>query len=127
MLFEAIRSARSAMCQAYWRRRLVRAIESGAGEALLDPALTQRVFSRVREAQRKDEQFAFSQLTDQEMRVLAWWPKARPTVKSRRRCFWAKARSATTSAAFSASPSLTNRAEAAAYAVRHNIGRIGEE
>jgi DNA-binding NarL/FixJ family response regulator len=50
---------------------LVRAIESvGRGEALLDSVLTQRVFARVREAQRKDEQSAFNQLTDQEMRVL---------------------------------------------------------
>ena len=51
---------------------LIRAVEAvGRGEALLDPALTQRVFARVREAARKEHEESFASLTDQEMRVLA--------------------------------------------------------
>ena len=50
---------------------LVRAIETvGRGEALLDPAVTQRVFERVREAARKEVAAAFADLTEQELRVL---------------------------------------------------------
>ena len=72
MLFEAIAAgAAGYVLKQIGGDDLVRAIEAvGRGEALLDSALTQRVFARVREAQRKDEQSAFSQLTEQEMRVL---------------------------------------------------------
>jgi DNA-binding NarL/FixJ family response regulator len=50
---------------------LVRAIEAvGRGEALLDSAVTQRVFQEVRKAAREEEASAFADLTQQEMHVL---------------------------------------------------------
>ena len=51
---------------------LINALDAiGRGEALLDPALTQKVFKRVREASRKATDEAFATLSDQELRILA--------------------------------------------------------
>ncbi|MBN1483800.1 MAG: response regulator transcription factor [Chloroflexia bacterium] len=51
---------------------LVRAIETVArGEALLDPAVTKRVLDQVRSSASERHQRAFSDLTEQELRVLA--------------------------------------------------------
>jgi len=51
---------------------LVRAIETvGRGEALLDPAVTERVLQRVRDTAHGRQREAFAGLTDQELRVLA--------------------------------------------------------
>ena len=101
MLFEAIAAgAAGYVLKQIGGDDLVRAIEAvGRGEALLDPALTQRVFERVRQAQRKDEKSAFSDLTEREVRVLALLAEARRIGRSRRCCTWARARCATTSAA----------------------------
>ena len=49
----------------------VKAIESvGKGEALLDPAVTQRVFQEVRRAVKEEEASAFASLSQQERHVL---------------------------------------------------------
>jgi two-component system, NarL family, response regulator DevR len=51
---------------------LLRAIAAAArGEALLDPATTARLLSRVREKERQTESDAFRDLSDQELAVLA--------------------------------------------------------
>ncbi len=51
---------------------LVRAIETvERGEALLDSNVTARVLARVREGMRRETLAAFSELTEQELRVLA--------------------------------------------------------
>ena len=51
---------------------LVKALERvGRGESLLDPAVTQKVFQRVRQSARKAEDAAFGALTDQEIHILA--------------------------------------------------------
>src|SRR5512141_1324602 len=51
---------------------LLRAIAAAArGEALLDPATTARLLSRVRETERKAEGDAFRELSDREMDILA--------------------------------------------------------
>jgi DNA-binding NarL/FixJ family response regulator len=72
LLFEAI----SAGAAGYVLKQgggdeLIRAIKRVAqGEALLDPAVTQRVLARVRLANRQQKAAAFSELTEQELRVL---------------------------------------------------------
>ena len=51
---------------------LVRALESvGRGEALLDPAMMNKAFARLREAARKDRGDAFKMLTEQEVKITA--------------------------------------------------------
>lgn len=50
---------------------LLRAITAAAqGDALLDPATTSRLLSRVREAERKADENAFRDLSDRELEVL---------------------------------------------------------
>ncbi len=57
---------------------LLRAIRAAArGEALLDPATTARLLSRVREAERKSEEDAFRDLSDREMQVLVHLARGR--------------------------------------------------
>jgi DNA-binding NarL/FixJ family response regulator len=57
---------------------LLRAIAAAArGEALLDPATTAKLLSRVREAERKSEKDAFRALSPREMDVLALVARAR--------------------------------------------------
>jgi two-component system response regulator DevR len=51
---------------------LLRAISAAAnGDALLDPATTSRLLSRVREAERRADENAFRDLSDRELEVLA--------------------------------------------------------
>jgi len=123
MLFEAIAAGASGyVLKQIGGDDLVHAIESvGRGEALLDPILTQRVFARVREAQRKDEQSAFSQLTDQEMRVLGLVAEGKTNREIAQSLFLGEGTVRNYVSSILSKLSLTNRAEAAAYAVQHNI------
>jgi two-component system response regulator DevR len=123
MLFEAIAAgAAGYVLKQIGGDDLVRAIESvGRGEALLDPVLTQRVFARVREAQRKDEQSAFNQLTDQEMRVLGLVAEGKTNREIAQSLFLGEGTVRNYVSSILSKLSLTNRAEAAAYAVQHNI------
>src|SRR5215207_1445466 len=51
---------------------LAKALEAVArGEALLDPAMMNKAFARLREAARKDRGEAFKTLTEQEVKILA--------------------------------------------------------
>lgn len=123
MLFEAIAAgAAGYVLKQIGGDDLVRAIESvGRGEALLDPVLTQRVFSRVREAQRKDEQSAFNPLTDQELRVLSLVAEGKTNREIAQSLFLGEGTVRNYVSSILSKLSLTNRAEAAAYAVQHNI------
>lgn len=129
MLFEAIAAgAAGYVLKQIGGDDLVRAIEAvGRGEALLDPVLTQRVFARVREAQRRDEQSAFSQLTDQEMRVLGLVAEGKTNREIAQALFLGEGTVRNYVSSILSKLSLTNRAEAAAYAVQHNIKSYGSE
>ena len=123
MLFEAIAAGASGyVLKQIGGDDLVRAIESvGRGDSLLDPTLTQRVFARVREAQRKDEQSAFSQLTEQEMRVLGLVAEGKTNREIAQQLFLGEGTVRNYVSSILSKLALTNRAEAAAYAVQHNI------
>jgi DNA-binding NarL/FixJ family response regulator len=129
MLFESIAAgAAGYVLKQIGGDDLVRAIEAvGRGEALLDPVLTQRVFARVREAQRKDEQSAFSQLTDQEMRVVRLVSEGKTNREIAQALFLGEGTVRNYVSSILSKLQLTNRAEAAAYAVQHNIKAYGEE
>jgi two-component system response regulator DevR len=123
MLFEAIAAgAAGYVLKQIGGDDLVRAIESvGRGDSLLDPTLTQRVFARVREAQRKDEQSAFSQLTEQEMRVVGLVAEGKTNREIAQQLFLGEGTVRNYVSSILSKLALTNRAEAAAYAVQHNI------
>jgi DNA-binding NarL/FixJ family response regulator len=101
---------------------LVRSIERvGRGEALLDPSLVQKVFARVREAARKEEAAAFAELTDQELRVLAQVSEGKTNREIAKALYLGEGTVRNYVSSILSKLSLTNRAEAAAYAVEHNL------
>jgi two-component system response regulator DevR len=123
MLFDAI----SAGAAGYVLKQiggddLVRSIEAvGRGEALLDPSLIQKVFARVREAARKEEAAAFAELTDQELRVLAQVAEGKTNREIAKVLYLGEGTVRNYVSSILSKLSLTNRAEAAAYAVEHNL------
>jgi DNA-binding NarL/FixJ family response regulator len=123
MLFDAI----SAGAAGYVLKQiggddLVRSIESvGRGEALLDPSLVQKVFARVREAARKEEAAAFAELTDQELRVLAQVAEGKTNREIAKTLYLGEGTVRNYVSSILSKLGLTNRAEAAAYAVEHNL------
>ncbi|MBE9472361.1 MAG: response regulator transcription factor [Chloroflexi bacterium] len=123
MLFDAIAAGASGyVLKQIGSDDLVRAIETvGEGEALLDPALTQRVFARVREAARKEQEEAFAGLTDQEMRVLAQVAEGKTNREIAGVMFLGEGTVRNYVSSILRKLNLTNRAEAAAYAVEHNL------
>ena len=123
MLFEAIAAgAAGYVLKQIGGDDLVRAIEAvGRGEALLDSSLTQRVFARVREAARKDEAAAFTELTDQELRVLAQVAEGKTNREIAQALFLGEGTVRNYVSSILSKLHLTNRAEAAAYAVEHSL------
>lgn len=123
MLFQAIEAgAAGYVLKQIGGDDLVHAIEAvGRGEALLDPALTQRVFERVREAQRKEEKSAFSDLTEQEMRVLALLAEGKTNREIAQTLYLGEGTVRNYVSSILSKLGLSNRAEAAAYAVQHKI------
>ena len=101
---------------------LIRAVEAvGRGEALLDPALTQRVFARVREAARKEHEEVFANLTDQELRVLSQVAEGKTNREIAGALFLGEGTVRNYVSSILRKLDLTNRAEAAAYAVKHHL------
>ena len=99
---------------------LIRAIETiGRGEALLDPAVTQRVFERVREAARQEDAAAFVDLTEQELRVLSQVAEGKTNREIGETLFLGEGTVRNYVSSILSKLALTNRAEAAAYAVEH--------
>ena len=104
---------------------LVRAVEAASrGEALLDPTLTQRVFARVREATRREKEEAFAGLTDQEMRVLGHVAEGKTNREIAEVLFLGEGTVRNYVSSILSKLNLTNRAEAAAYAVKHDLAKF---
>lgn len=101
---------------------LVRAVRRVAeGDALLDPAVTQRVLARVREATRQEQAAAFKDLTEQELRVLGLVSHGYTNKEIAKELFLGEGTVRNYVSSILSKLNLTNRAEAAAYAVRHNL------
>ena len=123
LLFEAITAGASGyVLKQIGSGELIRALETiGSGEALLDPALTQRVFDRVREASRKAEEEAFSTLTNQELRILALVSKGKTNKEIADEIFLSEKTVRNYVSSIFSKLNLSTRAEAAAYAVTHRV------
>jgi two-component system response regulator DevR len=123
MLFAAIRAgAAGYVLKQIGGADLIRAIESvGRGEALLDPSLTQRVFEEVRRAQREEEASAFADLTNQEMQVLRLVAEGRTNREIAEALYLGEGTVRNYVSNILGKLGVANRAEAAAYAVRHNL------
>ncbi len=123
MLFSAIRAGASGyVLKQIGGDDLVRAIEAvGRGEALLDPAVTQRVFQEVRKAAREEEASAFADLTQQEMHVLQLVSEGRTNRQIAESLFLGEGTVRNYVSSILSKLGVRNRAEAAAYAVEHNL------
>ena len=101
---------------------LINALEAiGRGEALLDPALTQRVFKRVREAARKATDEAFATLSDQEIRILSLISKGQTNKGIAAEIFLSEKTVRNYVSSILSKLNLKTRSEAAAYAVKHSV------
>jgi two-component system response regulator DevR len=123
MLFDAIAAgACGSGLKQIGNEDLIRALEAVTrGEALLDPALTQRVFNRVREAARREHSEAFADLTDQEMRVLAQVAEGKTNREIAEILYLGEGTVRNYVSSILSKLDLSNRTEAAAYAVKHDL------
>ena len=123
MLFSAIRAGASGyILKQIGGEGLVRALEAVArGEALLDPAVTQRVFQEVRRAVKEEEASAFVHLSQQEKNVLLLVSEGRTNREIAKALFLGEGTVRNYVSSILSKLGVSNRAEAAAYAVEHNL------
>ncbi len=129
MLFDAISAgAAGYVLKQGGGEELVRAVRRVAeGDALLDPAVTQRVLARVREATRREQAAAFRDLTEQELRVLGLVSEGLTNKQIAKELFLGEGTVRNYVSSILSKLDLTNRAEAAAYAVRHALHEFLDE
>jgi DNA-binding NarL/FixJ family response regulator len=123
MLFSAIRAGASGyVLKQIGGEELVRAIEAVArGEALLDPAVTQRVFQEVRRAVKEEEASAFAHISQQEKHVLLLVSEGKTNREIAKALFLGEGTVRNYVSSILSKLGVSNRAEAAAYAVEHNL------
>ena len=125
LLFDAIAAGASGyVLKQIDSSELLNALERiGRGEALLDPAVTQKVFKRMRESSLKAEQEAFGVLTEQELKVLALVAQGKRNKEIATNVFLSEKTVRNYVSSILSKLSLSTRSEAAAYAVRHHINK----
>jgi two-component system, NarL family, response regulator DevR len=123
MLFSAIRAGASGyVLKQIGGDDLIRAVEAvGRGEALLDPAVTQRVFQEVRRAVKEEEASAFVNLSQQERHVLLLVSEGKTNREIAKALFLGEGTVRNYVSSILSKLGVSNRAEAAAYAVEHNL------
>lgn len=123
LLFDAIAAGASGyVLKQIGSSELVNALEKiGRGESLVDPALMQKVFARVREASRKAEDEAFATLSDQELKILALVAKGKTNKEIADAVFLSEKTVRNYVSSILSKLNLSTRAEAAAYAVEHRV------
>ena len=123
MLFSAIRAGASGyILKQIGSDDLIKALEAvGRGEALLDPAVTQRVFQEVRRAVKEEEASAFAHLSQQEKHVLLLVSEGKTNREIAKSLFLGEGTVRNYVSSILSKLGVNNRAEAAAYAVEHNL------
>lgn len=123
MLFSAIRAGASGyLLKQISSEDLIRSLESVArGDALLDPLVTQRVFQEVRRAVKEEEASAFAILSQQEKHVLILVSEGKTNREIAKSLFLGEGTVRNYVSSILSKLGTSNRAEAAAYAVEHNL------
>ncbi len=129
MLFDAISAgAAGYVLKQGGADQLVWAIQRvSRGEALLDSAVTQRVLARVRQATSQEQAATFANLTEQELRVLALVSEGSTNKEIAKVLLLGDGTVRNYVSSILSKLGLTNRAEAAAYAVRNNLPEFLEK
>ena len=123
MLFSAIKAGASGyVLKQINLDDLVKSIEAVArGEASLDPAVTQRIFQEVRKAVKDEEASAFSNLSQQEKMVLKLVSEGKTNREIAQKFFLGEGTVRNYVSSILSKLGVSNRAEAAAFAVGHNL------
>jgi len=123
MLFSAIRAGASGyVLKQIGSDDLIKALHAVSnGEALLDPAVTQRVFQEVRRAVKEEEAAAFASLSQQEKHVLLLVSEGKTNREIAKALFLGEGTVRNYVSSILSKLGVNNRAEAAAYAVEHNL------
>jgi DNA-binding NarL/FixJ family response regulator len=104
---------------------LVQAVERvSRGEGMLDPAMTATVFAEMRKANEAQHAAAFSDLTPQEMAVLALVAQGLTNRQIAVKLYLGEGTVRNYVSSVLSKIGASNRAEAAAYAVKHNIHEL---
>ena len=123
MLFSAIRAGASGyLLKQINSEDLIHSLESvRRGDALLAPMVTQRVFQEVRRAVKEEEASAFAILSQQEKHVLILVSEGKTNREIAKSLFLGEGTVRNYISSILSKLGASNRAEAAAYAVEHNL------
>ena len=123
MLFSAIKAGASGyVLKQIDSDGLVKSLEAVArGEASLDPAVTQQVFQEVRRAVKEEEAASFTELSQQEKMVLKLVSEGEKNREIAQSLYLGEGTVRNYVSSILSKLSVSNRAEAAAYAVEHNL------
>ena len=123
MLFSAIKAGASGyILKQIDSEGLVKSLDAvSRGEASLDPAVTQRVFQEVRRAVKEEEAASFIELSQQEKMVLKLVAEGRTNREIAHSLYLGEGTVRNYVSSILSKLSVSNRAEAAAYAVQHNL------
>jgi DNA-binding NarL/FixJ family response regulator len=126
LLFAAIRAGASGyVLKRIGDNDLVQAVERiSRGENILDPALTATVFAEMKKADQAQQAAAFSELTPQELVVLSLIAHGLTNRQIGLKMFLGEGTVRNYVSSVLSKIGVSNRAEAAAYAVKHNIDEI---
>jgi two-component system, NarL family, response regulator DevR len=126
LLFAAIRAGASGyVLKRIGDNDLVRAVgRVSRGESILDPAMTATVFAEMRKAHEAEQSAAFAALTVQELAVLALVAEGLTNRQIAIKLYLGEGTVRNYVSSILAKLEVANRAEAAAYAVKHNLNEI---
>jgi two-component system, NarL family, response regulator DevR len=126
LLFSAIQAGASGyVLKRIGDNELVHAIERvSRGEGMLDPAMTATVLAEMRKAGESQNLAAFADLTSQELAVLALIAQGLTNRQIAIKLYLGEGTVRNYVSSVLAKIGVSNRAEAAAYAVKHNIEEL---
>jgi len=126
LLFAAIQAGASGyVLKRIGDNELVHAVERvSRGEGMLDPAMTSTVFAEMRKANEAQHAAAFADLTPQELAVLALVAEGMTNRQIAVKLYLGEGTVRNYVSSVLAKIGVSNRAEAAAYAVKHNISEL---
>ena len=104
---------------------LVKSLEAvSRGEALLDPAMMNKAFARLREAARRDRGDAFKMLTEQEVKIVAPVARGRTNREIAGEPYLSEKTVRNYVSSILGKLGLSHRSQAAAYAVEHGLPSV---
>lgn len=123
LLFAAIRAgAVGYVLKQVGAGELIRSIEGAArGEAAIDPSLTTSVLNEVRRSIQQEEAAAFEELSEKEKKVLALIADGQTNRSIAGELYLSEGTVRNYVSSILSKLNVSNRAEAAAYAIRHHL------